>query len=96
MTEYRDDPTLGPGEKEITMRFARDEDRVTITAEITSWVRWLDHHPEFNETWRRETDGVVHAVSGTLPLGVLQLSGNPRKSTEPASPLGKLPTEAEA
>jgi hypothetical protein len=87
---YREDPDLTPAEKETTIRFGNDTDRLTIFSEQRSVVRWLDTHPHFEETDRRVKDGLLVGITGTLPIGCLQLKGTPRKATNPASVLGKL------
>jgi len=92
MTEYRDDPDLTPEEKEITITFGAHTDRLHIHAEKATVVKWLDNHPRFNERNRREKNGVLHALTGTLPLGALKLSGD-RKSTTMSSVLGGYPSE---
>lgn len=89
--EVRDDPELLPEEKEVIIRWSRADDRVSIHAEQSTVVRWLVDHPEFSEESRREENGAVYAVSGTLPVGALKLSGNPRQSNDTASVLGVLP-----
>lgn len=91
MTEYKDPPHLSSAEKEVTMRFSRDSYDLKVTAEVSSWVRWLDEHPEFQEDWRRSHDGAVTAISGTLPLSALHLSWVPRKDDTPSSALGQPP-----
>ena len=93
MTDVAEDAALLPAEKEVIVRFAKDEDRMTVHAEQRSFMKWLIAHPDFELTGKRVSDGVVHAVTGTIPVGVLNLSGNPRKSDQPARALGKLPEE---
>ena len=93
LVNVADDPKLQPEEKEVILRWSRADDRVSIHAEQSTVVKWLLRHPEFSEEWRREKDGVLHAISGTLPVGAMKLSGNPRKSNNTASVLGKFPED---
>lgn len=89
--DVAEDPELTPTEKETTIRFAKDEDRLTIHSEQTAVVRWLLDHPEFREQRRRVEGGTVHAVTGRLPVGCLKLSGSSRQANTPSSVTGTLP-----
>lgn len=91
--EIADDPDLLPEEKEIMVRWARCDDRLTVHAEQSTAVKWLLEHPEFQQDRRRVKNGVVHAVSGTLPVGVLNLSGTSRQSSYTSDVLGVLPDD---
>lgn len=95
MTEYVDDPNLSAVEKEVSLTFSRDEDRLRIHSEISSVTKWLDNHPEFSERFRRETDGAVYAINGTLPVGCLSLKGTSRKSQQPSAVTGVLPEKGD-
>lgn len=88
----RADPKLSSEERETTIRYAASDDRLSITSEITSVIGWLKEHPEFSEDWRRQSEGELHAISGTLPIGTLKLSGTSRKDQTPSATLGKLPS----
>lgn len=89
--EYADDPNLTAAEKEVSLTFSRGDDRIRVHSEITTVTKWLDNHPEFNEGFRRVTDGTVHAINGTLPLGCLSLKGSSRQSQQPSAVTGVLP-----
>jgi hypothetical protein len=94
--EYADDPNLTAAEKEVSVTFSRADDRIRVHSEIATVTKWLDKHPEFAERFRRVTDGTVHAINGTLPLGCLSLKGSSRKSQQPSAVTGVLPeTETE-
>jgi len=94
--EARDDPDLWPAEKEVIVRWARDEDRARIFAEQSTVVEWLHRHPEYRvvET-RTGENGVLHSTRGTLPVGCLKFSGTSRSSNATARVLGRLPEEAD-
>lgn len=92
----RDDPDLTSAEKETLIHWSRDDERLRIHSEQAVVVKWLVRHPQFRERDRRVKDGVLHAVTGTLPVGALKLSGSPRKSNQPGRVLGKLPGDDDA
>jgi len=87
---YRDDPDLGTMEKEVSITFARDEDRAHVHAEISSVVKWLDNHPEFETEDVRRHDGNIVALTGTLPVGCLHLKGKSRKQDTAGRITGSL------
>jgi len=91
--EAGEDSRLTAAEKETTIRWANDQDRLHIASEQRAVIRWLRQNPHFDRTWRRLTDGQVVAISGTLPVGAMLLKGKPRKSNQPARTLGELPEE---
>lgn len=92
----REDPKLTPPEKETALRFARDEERVTIyTAERGIGRRVLAHPAAAIDEvtiaeGRRKRPAVpleeleegdqVVAVRGTLPLGTVKVRERPRTS----------------
>jgi hypothetical protein len=78
-SEFRDDPALSPAEKEVTIRVARDQDRLSVRSEITGVTRRLVSHPLFGLRDSRHDDGAVVMVEGTLPLGVLLLRQSARQ-----------------
>lgn len=80
----REDPDLTQMEKETTVTWAKDQERVHIHSEMGSIVRWLLDHPDFEEAGRRLNNGEIHAVRGTLPVGCLKLQATPRKSSRPS------------
>jgi hypothetical protein len=79
-TEFRDDPALSPAEKEVTIRVARDQDRLNVRSEITGVTQRLVSHPLFDLRDSRHDDGAVVMVEGTLPVGVLLLRQYARQS----------------
>lgn len=89
--EVAEDPDLRTHEKETTIRFANDQDRLRIASEQAAVIRWLLNHPEYEETNARVKGGVQHATVGTLPVGALKLKGKTRKTNTPSSVLGSLP-----
>lgn len=78
--EFRDDPALSPPEKEVTIRVARDQDRLSVRSEITGVTQRLVAHPKFDLRDHREVDGAIVMVEGTLPLGVLLLRQSARQN----------------
>lgn len=93
--EARDDPDLRPAEKEVIVRWARDEDRARIFAEQSTVVEWLHRHPEYRVEATRSEDGVLYSTKGTLPVGCLKFSGTSRSSDATGQVLGRLPEEAD-
>jgi hypothetical protein len=79
-TEYREDPVLSPPEKEVTIRVAKDQDRLSVRSEIRGVTRRLAAHPDFDLRDQREVDGAIVMVEGTLPVGVLLLRQSARQS----------------
>lgn len=91
MAEYKDDPELTPAEKEVAISYSREDNRMSVHSEIGTVTKWLANHPEFQEKNRREKEGAVVSITGTLPVGCLNLKGNPRNSDTPGRTLGRLP-----
>ena len=96
MVDVAEDDVLRPEEKEVIIRWAKDEDRLSVHSEHASVTRWLMEHPDFEVVERREKDGALCAVRGELPVGALNLSGRPRKSNQTARVLGKFPDRVKA
>jgi hypothetical protein len=94
--DVREDPKLTPAEKETTIRSANDQDRLYITSEQSSVVRWLRDHPQFTEEGRRVVEGSLVAIDGTLPVGCLLLKGRARKDSTTSGFLGSLEVEQDA
>jgi len=80
MTNVTEDNDLTPAEKEVMIRFDRDEQRLTVHSEIASVTKALRSRDDFEETHarRNEQDEIV-AVTGKLPLGVLKIQQNERE-----------------
>jgi len=91
----RDDPRLAPGEKETTIRFARDEDRAIVHTDEAGLGRRLLAHPDSEVVEvavlddgrvRRVTLDEVErgdepvGVRVTLPIGALSVRSSSRKS----------------
>jgi hypothetical protein len=91
----RDDPDLAPAEKEVIVRWARDEDRARIFAEQSTVLEWLHRHPEYRVEATRSEDGVLYSTEGTLPVGCVKFSGTSRRSDATSRVLGRLPEEAD-
>jgi hypothetical protein len=94
------DPDLLPQERETLFRFARDQDRLRFfTSEPGIGRRLIAHgHASVEEVVVREggarparpTEAVdkadhVVGVRGTLPIGALSISGDPRRSDQHAA-----------
>jgi hypothetical protein len=76
--DAKDYPGLTPAEKEVTIRFDRDSDRLHVCSDVGSITARLLQHPDFEEEDRTTIDGNVVQVSGTLPVGVLSIKSKPR------------------
>ena len=75
-----EDSSLAPEEKETTIRWAKDQDRVHIASEMAGIINRLLHHPHFEEERRRTLEADVVYVAGTIPLGCLSVATDPRAS----------------
>lgn len=76
----REDPDLAPKEKEITIRAAKDQDRLRVHSDLPVINDYLLEHPSADIIEQRSKDGDVVTVLATIPIGVLKLSGKPRKT----------------
>lgn len=72
------DPALTRVEQETTLTWAKDEQRVHVHSEIPGVASRLLQHPEFDTDETRVVDGQITRVAGTIPLGVLKISLEPR------------------
>lgn len=75
----REDEALQQEEKEVTITWAKDQDSARITSEIRGVTQALLEYDHFEENWRREQDGYVVAVSGSVPVGSLRLQPTVRQ-----------------
>lgn len=106
-----DDPQLSPCEKETVVRFARDEDRVTVYTTEAGLGRRLLKHPHTEargvtiadgsarpEVPVEDLDGTedVVAVRATAPVGLLQIKASPRRSDQHAEIVTDRVLDAEA
>jgi len=82
MTErnYADDPELAPAEKQFSIVGTKDDTRVRIHSEIGSVTRRICEHPEAEIEQTRERDGVVVAVTATLPRACLTVKAGSRST----------------
>lgn len=80
MTDVKADPELMAVEKELIIRGVQDSNKIHVWAEIPTHVRSLLANEHFEETERREIDGDVVAVGGTMPLGCLTISSTSREN----------------
>lgn len=80
----REDPDLGPRDKETIVRFGKDQERMTVFSEEKGVMNRLLHHPHFEEVDRRTHEGAVVALRGTLPVACLSIKGVPRQNTQHA------------
>ena len=76
----REDPDLAPGEKEVTIRGAKDQDRLRVHADLPVIMDYLLDHPSVEIIDRREKGGDIVSVKATMPVGLLGLSNQPRKN----------------
>jgi len=89
--DVREDPDLGPGEKEVTINWTKGADTLTVFADLPSVARWLMRNGDADIVDRTTKEGAVTSVKARLPVGALQLSGHPRKSSQPSDVTGSLP-----
>jgi hypothetical protein len=81
--EVAEDDGLMPCEKSFTINFVKDDDRATVHSDIASLTRRLLSHEEFEvDRERTDDDGVITAVTGTLPIECLRINPNPRENGE--------------
>jgi hypothetical protein len=80
MSDITEDNDLTPAEKEVMVRFDKEEQRLTVHSEIGSVSRALATRDDFEQTGARTNeDGETVAITGHLPLGVLKIQQNARK-----------------
>lgn len=79
--DITEDSTLSPVEKEVAIRFSKDDgDRATIHSEIASVTRALRSRDDYQERRaERNDEGEIVATTGTIPLGTLKIQQNTRK-----------------
>lgn len=78
-SRFRVDPDLLQVERETYLRFADDEDVLTIHTDNPDLARRLMAHPEFEETRRYSNGDTIHGVEGTLPIRYLTISSKGRQ-----------------
>jgi hypothetical protein len=77
-----EDSALTPAEKGVNMTAVRKDEKFTIHSEIASVTRFLLRHPAFRERNRRVIDGEIVAVTGYIPIGMVDLKPKPRQSNQ--------------
>lgn len=85
------DTDLSPEEKETVIQWSKAEDSALVHSEMPAVVRWLLQNPNADIQHTRTKDDQIVAAQARLSVGMLKLSGSPRKSTTPSSVVGKLP-----
>lgn len=88
----REDGSLAPVEKQVSIVGTKDDGTFTVHSEVGSVTRGLLDHPEFEVTETRESDGDIVAVTGELPRGALSVKSSSRK-TDQWSTLVNTPTD---
>jgi hypothetical protein len=78
--QIREDPKLNPMEKETHIRFARDQDLAHVFTEESGVARRLHAHPEADVSPVRRVDGDPVGARGTIPIGCVGVTLEPRKS----------------
>jgi len=74
------DHELGTEEKELRVTGGKDEDRLTISTEIPTIIKWLQSiEPVEWESTRTHNEYLV-AVTATIPKGIVKLQATARKS----------------
>ena len=75
----KEDSELSSFEKEVTFRVNKAERIMVVHSEIGSTSRALLTRDDFEQTaTRTDDDGVIVAVTGTLPMGTLKISKHAR------------------
>lgn len=75
----REDSELSSLEKEVTFRVNKSDQVVVVHSEIGSINRALLTRDDFEQTANRtDDDGVIVALTGTLPMGALKISQHAR------------------
>lgn len=77
--QIAEDPDLLPVEKQLSLTTTRDSDKFLIHSEIAVITRYLIDHPAFEERDRRIIDGKIVAITGKIPIGLVNLSPKPRQ-----------------
>ena len=75
----KEDSELSSFEKEVTFRVNKADQVLVVHSEIGSTSRALLTRDDFEQTaTRTDDDGVIVAVTGTLPMGTLKISKHAR------------------
>lgn len=75
-----EDPALTPAEKGVNITAVKDDEEFTVHSEVASVTRFLLRHPAFEERNRRVVEGNIVAVTGRIPIGMVDLKPKPRQS----------------
>jgi len=89
--DVREDPNLGPDEKEVTINWTKGADTLTVFADMPAIARWLMRNDDADIVDRRTIEGDIVSVKARLPVSALKLSGHLRKSSQPSDVTGSLP-----
>lgn len=82
-SEVTSDSSLETEEKEIRMVSANDEDRMMISTEIPTFIKWLQSiEPVEFERVRTNDSGEIVAATATVPKGIVKLQATARKSNQ--------------
>ena len=81
----REDPDLSRVEKETILRFAKDQDRATLHTDNGALVRRAIRHPRVRIESHNVHEGAITSIRATLPIGLVSISGKPRKDSGQAS-----------
>jgi hypothetical protein len=81
----REDPDLSRMEKETILRFAKDQDRATLHTDNGALVRRAIRHPRVKIETHNVHEGSITSIRATLPIGLVSISGKPRKDSGQAS-----------
>lgn len=76
------DPNIGGVEKETTIRFSKETDRMAVFTEVATFAKWLLSVEESELDQCRLHDGDVVALKGTVPKGMLHCKPESRKSQQ--------------
>lgn len=78
--EFKDDPELLPEEKQFSITATRRDGWATVHSEISSVSRKLVNHDDVVILEVREKEGVVHAVTVSLPINCLLITASGRQT----------------
>lgn len=77
------DPELSTEEKELRMVTANDQDRMVVSTEIPTFVKWLQSIRGSTFEWvRLDAEGSIVAAKATVPKGNVKLQATARKSNQ--------------
>lgn len=75
------DDALSTEEKGVRMNGANDEDHLTISTEVPTFIKWLQSIEPTSFDWIRvNSEGAIIGAKATIPKGIVKLQSSARKS----------------